>query len=265
MFDFFIPFMSCGTKLPVYILLTGAFFSPKNAGNVIFSIYLIGIVIAFVIAKALSIMTKSSTSFVMELPPYRIPTVRSVLLHIWERAFMYIRKAGTTILIFSVLMWVLMTFPRMPDNTGAGEDYSASPSKTELTSSYAGTLGRFIEPAIKPLGFDWRIGIALIAGFAAKEVVVSSLSTIYSISNDKADETTDMNLKQALRNDPMLNPVKAYGLMLFILIYVPCIAVLSVIKREAGGWKWVLLMIIYTSTIAWSVTFTFINIAKYFI
>ena len=262
---FIIPFMSCGAKLPVYILLAGAFFSPRNAGNVIFSIYIIGIILAFAVAKVLSIIFKSSTSFVMELPPYRIPTMRSVFLHIWERAWMYIRKAGTIILTFSVLMWILMTFPRMPEDTKARGDFATAGAETEISHSFAGTLGRFIEPAIKPLGLDWRIGVALIAGFAAKEVVVSSLGTIYSIGYDKEDETSGMNLKKALRDDPLLNPVKAYGLMLFILIYVPCMAVLSVLRRETGGWKWVFIMVIYTSTIAWSVTFVCINIAKYFI
>jgi len=262
---FIIPFMSCGAKLPVYILLAGAFFSPGNAGNVIFSIYLVGILLAFIVAKVLSVILKSSTSFVMELPPYRIPTIRSVFLHLWERAWLYIKKAGTIILMFSIIMWVLMTFPRISEDTNNHRDVPVAGAKTEISSSLAGILGRFIEPVLKPLGFDWRIGVALVAGFAAKEVVVSSLGTIYSINYDDTDETTDKSLKKSLRDDPLLNPVKAYGLMLFILIYVPCIAALSVLRRESGGWKWVFIMVFYTSTIAWTVTFAFMKIAQIFL
>jgi len=263
---FIIPFMSCGARLPIYILLAGAFFSHQHAGTVIFSIYMSGIILAFGVAKILSLMKVSSSSFVMELPPYRIPTIRSVLLHIWERVWMYLRKAGTVILAFSIIMWILMTFPRFPENNYSHYGKStASMASAELSYSFAGRLGKFIEPALKPLGFDWKIGVALIAGFAAKEVVVSSLATIYSISYDEEDEKAEMNLKSALRKDPMLNPVKAYGLMLFILIYVPCIAVLGVLKRETGSWKWVLLMIVYTISLAWIVSFAFIKIAEQFI
>ncbi len=261
---FIIPFMSCGARLPVYILLTGAFFNPRHAGTVIFSIYIFGLFLALAIAKILSIMKVSSSSFVMELPPYRIPTLRSVLLHIWERAWMYLRKAGTVILAFSIIMWVLMTFPRFPGNNYTEYENTSSRANAELSYSFAGRFGRLIEPALKPLGFDWRIGVALTAGFSAKEVVVSTLATIYSISYDKADKKEELSLKDALSKDPMLNPVKAYALMLFILIYSPCVAVLGVLKREAGGWKWVFLMVIYTVSLAWIVSFTFIKIAQQF-
>ena len=259
---FIIPFMSCGARLPVYILLTGAFFSPRNAGNVIFSIYIIGVILAFLVAKIISLTSKSSTSFVMELPPYRIPTIRSVVLHIWERAWMYLRKAGTIILTFSIIMWILVSFPKLPENYSL--DHPSAPGvDSGLSYSYAGRLGKFIEPAMKPLGFDWKIGVALTAGFAAKEVVVSTFANIYAIRYDEEDEETSMNLKTALREDPNMNPVKAYGLMLFILIYIPCMAVLGVLRREAGGWKWVFLMIVYTTSVAWIVTFAFVKIASF--
>ncbi len=252
---FIIPFMSCGARLPVYILLAGAFFGPKHAGNVIFSIYIVGVILAFLIAKTVSVFNKSTTSFVMELPPYRIPTLRSVLLHIWERAWMYLRKAGTVILMFSMIMWFLMSYPKLPETTDSG--VPAKPSAAaSLSYSFAGRFGRLIEPALKPLGFDWRTGVALTAGFAAKEVVVSTFATIYSIGDNSTHD-----LKTALRNDPNLNPVKAYGLMLFILIYIPCVAVLGILRREAGGWRWVILMVVYTTSVAWFVSFTFITIA----
>ncbi|MFC1539532.1 ferrous iron transport protein B [Candidatus Latescibacterota bacterium] len=259
---FIIPFMSCGARLPVYILLTGAFFSSHLAGTIIFSIYLIGIVVAFVVAKILSLFVKSSTSFVMELPPYRIPTFRSVLIHIWERAWLYMKKAGTVILSFSIIMWFLMSFPKMPENKMPDESVHGSGIGSELSYSFAGRFGKCIEPVLKPLGFDWKIGVAIMSGFAAKEVVISSLATIYSIDYDEENKETDLSLKKALRDDKSLNPVKAYALMIFILIYVPCFAVLSVLKREAGGWKWVAVMIVYTTSLAWILTFAFVSIAK---
>lgn len=256
---FIIPFMSCGARLPVYILLTGAFFSREHAGTVIFSLYMAGMLLSFIVAKILSMMTPSPSPFVMELPPYRIPTPRSVLLHIWERAYMYLRKAGTVILMASVIVWFLVTFPGGP----ADEDVSGSAhgGRSRIEHTYAAAFGRFIEPVIRPLGFDWRIGVALTTGFAAKEIIVSTLGTIYSVGDQKMEDTHE-GLITALRDDPTMNPVKAYGLMLFILIYVPCIAVLGVLRREAGGWKWVIIMITYTTSLAWLVSFLFIKTAE---
>ncbi|MCE5252196.1 ferrous iron transport protein B [bacterium] len=257
---FILPFMSCGARLPVYILIASTFFPPKAAGNVIFSLYIIGIAISLVMARILTSFQGSTIPFVMELPPYRIPTLRSVLLHIWERAYMYIRKAGTLILLLSVFVWFLMSFPRSTGPVGASEP--GNPNTVPVSSTYAGKIGKFIEPALRPLGLDWRIGVALTAGFAAKEVIVSSLATIYTIENGNHHQE-EFTIKNALRQDPNLNPVRAYGLMLFILIYVPCIAVLATVKKEAGGWKWVILMVIYTITLAWLVSFTFVTIASH--
>ena len=259
---FIVPFMSCGARFPVYVLLAGAFFSPRAAGNVIFSIYLAGVAIAFVVAKILSVAGQSSTPFVMELPPYRVPTLRSVLLHIWERTWMYIRKAGTIILAFSIVMWFLFTFPASPIDSTLPD--APVPAGDALANTYAGKFGRFIEPALKPLGYDWRIGVAITAGFAAKEIVVSSLSTIYTISESPEGQHGIDSLKTALREHSGLTPVTAYGLMLFILIYVPCMATLSVLKREAGGWKWPFLMAVYTTALAWVVAFSFVTIAPVF-
>ncbi|MFC1511661.1 ferrous iron transport protein B [Candidatus Latescibacterota bacterium] len=255
---FIVPFMSCGARFPVYVLLASAFFSPRSAGNVIFSIYLAGVALAFVVAKILSAVGHSSTPFVMELPPYRIPTLRSVLLHIWERTWMYLRKAGTIILAFSIIMWFVFTFPASPPGTEPGE-----PARTEevLAHTFAGKFGKFIEPALKPLGYDWKIGVAITTGFAAKEIVVSTLSTIYAISESPDGERGIDSLRTALREQSGLTPVTAYGLMLFILIYIPCMATLAVLKREAGGWRWSLLMVVYTTSLAWLVAFSFVKIA----
>jgi len=257
---FILPFMSCGARLPVYVLLAGAFFGSRYAATVIFSLYLVGIVLSFVIAKIASFINPAPSSFVMELPPYRIPTARSVLLHIWERAYLYMRKAGTVIMAASIVLWILVTFPRGPaveSGMNSGSPAAATPG---IGESYAGRFGRFIEPALKPLGFDWRIGVSLVTGFAAKEVIVSTLSTIYAVEGEDTG-SGEGSLRRALRDDPMMNPVKAYGFMLFILIYVPCIAVLGVLRREAGGWLWVALMIVYTIGLAWLASFAFISTA----
>ncbi len=283
-----VPFMSCGARLPVYILLAGAFFRPAVAGNVIFSIYLAGVVLSLGIAKVMSIAGGTTTPFVMELPPYRTPTARSVLLHIWERTILYLRKAGTVILTASVVMWFLMSFPRdarvgtglqsapaAPRTASAG--LAGSPEMgtpdaiapvagariNPLALTYAGRFGQLIEPVFAPLGFDWKVGIALVAGFTAKEVIVSTFATTYAVEGAKGPDAIE-NLKEALRRDPNLNPVKAYGLMLFILIYVPCLAVLGVTRREAGSWLWVVVMVVYTTGLAWSVTWLFLTAARLF-
>ena len=261
---FIVPFMSCGARLPVYILLTGAFFDQRYAGSVIFSIYIAGMLLSFVVAKILSFTCKTPAPFVMELPPYRLPTPRSVILHIWERAYMYLRKAGTVILAASVIVWFLISFPRTGTEHTVNGHSGTFGGSVGIEQTYAGRFGHIIEPAIRPLGFDWRIGIALSTGFAAKEVIVSTLGTIYAVGEEehKIDRTA---LSQALGENSSLTPVKAYGLMLFILIYVPCIAVLSILKREAGGWRWVGIMIVYTTGLAWLVTFAFIKTAGLFI
>ncbi len=256
---FILPFISCGARIPVYVLLAGAFFGQKYAGTVIFSLYIVGMLLSFIFAKLFSFSNKVPSPFVMELPPYRIPTLRSVLLHIWERAYMYVRKAGTVILTASVILWFLMSYPKPADTGHDGN--TKLPSSTAIEQSYAGRLGKLIEPALKPLGADWRMGVALGSGVAAKEIIVSTLATIYSISDEESGHGSK-SLQDALKNDPTLNPVRAYGLMLFILIYVPCLAVLSVLRREAGGWRWVIAMIVYTLAIAWTVSYIFISIAE---
>ncbi len=256
---FILPFMSCGARLPVYILLAGAFFSPRDAGNVIFSLYIVGVALALAVAKILTFLHGNTAPFVMELPPYRIPTLRSVMLHIGERAWLYIRKAGTTILGFSIIVWLLISFPRAEMTApGTHMPHTGHPA---IESTYAGMFGKAIEPLIAPLGFDWRIGVALTAGLAAKEVIVSTLGTIYSISAKENGHTKE-TLQQSLRNDPAFDPVTGYALMLFILIYVPCAATISIVRREAGGWKWAALLAVYTTTLAWLVSFVFVHVAR---
>lgn len=243
-----VPLMSCGARLPVYLVLTGAFFPPAAGGKIILSIYLLGVVLAITMAKVFrsTIFRGPSTPFVMELPPYRVPTLVGTLLHMWERGWCYVKKAGTVILAASVVMWALLTYPQPP----AGAALSGEPA---VAYTFAGRIGRAIEPVLRPLGFDWKIAISLVSGLAAKEVVVATLATTYSI--DEHAEGEFAGLAAALRADPVFSPLVAYTLMVFVLIYVPCVASMAVLWREAGSWKWLALAVVYTIVLAWIVSF----------
>ncbi len=250
------PLMSCGARLPVYTLLIGAFFTPQAAGNILFSLYLIGVILAIIMARVFrtSLLPGETEPFVMELPIYRLPTFKSVLITMWERAWLYLKKAGTVILALSIIMWGLFTFPAVDKNGNEFEN-----TAVQLESSYAGRMGKVIEPVIRPLGFDWKTGVALVAGLGAKEIVVSTLGTLYSIEDDEAlaadKEPVVKSFAQRAREQSGYTSLVAYVLMLFILIYVPCLAVIAVMKRETNGWKWPLFTIGYTITLAWVVCF----------
>lgn len=250
------PLMSCGARLPVYTLLIAAFFHERVAGNVLFSIYLVGIILAIIMAKVFKtwLLPGESEPFVMELPSYRLPTLKSVLLHMWERAWLYLKKAGTVILAASVVMWMLFTFPTVDPQ---GNEFESA--SVQMEQSYAGRIGKAIEPIIKPLGFDWKTGVALTAGFAAKEVVVSTLGTLYSIEDEDAlaeeEQVVVKSFADRAREQSGFTPLVAYVLMLFTLIYVPCMATIAVFKRETNSWKWPLFMIGYTCILAWIVCF----------
>lgn len=249
-----IPLMSCGARLPVYILLTGAFFSPSAAGNVIFSIYLIGIILAVLMAKLFRTWLFPGTSepFVMELPVYRMPVWKSVLIQVWERAVLYLKKAGTIILAASILIWACFTFP-------ASDEGEVIDPSIQMEQSAAGKIGHIIEPLIQPLGFDWKTGTALLAGFAAKEIVVSTMGTLYSIeSGDDTDiegEDYQRSFSERVREESGFTPLTAYVLMLFILIYIPCLSTVAIVYRETNGWRWPLFLIGYTLALAWTVSF----------
>lgn len=279
-------FMSCGARLPVYILFAGAFF-PAAAGNVIFSIYIIGVLMAIIMAKVLRATRFKGMSdpFVMELPPYRIPTLKGILIHTWERTWMYVKKAGTVILAISVLMWILFTFPLIGDNYST--DYEVQISEIEqsyqsgvitqgeldekvaaiegrmagerLGYSAAGRIGHFLEPVFKLIGFDWKMTVATISGIAAKEVIVSTMGTLYSI--EEADGQSD-TLKTALsKNYP---PLVGYNFMLFTLLYFPCLTAMVIFRREAGT-KEMLFQVGYTLLLAWVVSFLVYQIGRLFI
>lgn len=354
------PFMSCSARLPVYTLFAAAFFPPEWAGTVVFCVYALGIVFGIVFAKIFRkyLFAGEAEPFVMELPPYHLPTLKATLTHMFERGIMYLKKAGTFILAASILVWFITTYPMdveyskdydalhdqvaqtyemkdaetlahfgiatdeqkdqvneivdnmkstvadattQAENAGEAapeievEDDSEAPelfndikdqneqlfpvawamyknsvnlddenqkideqkNSEKLEQSYAAMFGKAINPVLKPLGFDWKIGVSLVAGLAAKEVVVSTLGTIYAVGGDTDHPQA---LTDYLQNDPHFTPLIALTLMLFILIYPPCIAALAVIKRETGSWKWMLFMFCYENAFAWIACFIFYNI-----
>lgn len=356
------PFMSCSARLPVYTLFAAAFFPPEWAGTVVFGVYALGIVFGIVFAKIFRkyLFAGEAEPFVMELPPYHLPTLKATLTHMFERGIMYLKKAGTFILAASILIWFITTYPMdveyskdydalhdqvaqtyemkdaetlahfgittdeqkdqvneivdnmkstVQDATAQAEaaqeaapeieveDDSEAPelfndikdenkdlfpaawamyknsanldaendkldkeqASEKLEQSYAASFGKAINPVLEPLGFDWKMGVSLVAGLAAKEVVVSTLGTIYAVGGDTDHPQA---LTDYLQNDPHFTPLIALTLMLFILIYPPCIAALAVIKRETGSWKWMLFMFFYENAFAWIACFIFYNIGR---
>lgn len=262
-----IPFMSCGAKLPVYILLIGAFFPPAMAGNVLFGVYLFGVLLALIMARLLkkALFKNQSEPFVMELPPYRWPTLKSLLMQMYFKAASYIKKAGTIILFASVIIWLGTSFPVGPlpeEAQGAGEESETN----HLEYTVAGRLGHIIEPVIKPLGFDWRVGVALTGGLAAKEIVVSTLATIYAVEEtEEGSGGGTQGIQDALRADPDFTRATALSLMVFVLLYIPCLAATVVFHKEAGSWHWTRFYIIYTMVVAWAASFAVYRIASLWI
>ena len=254
-----VPFMSCSARLPVYILMVSAFFT-VNQGLVLLSIYMIGILLAIVTSLLLkkTLFAKSSEPFVMELPPYRMPTIRNTTIHMWGKAGQYLKKMGTIILVASILIWALGYFP-VDRNSEAN-------SAEHMEESYIGQLGKAIEPAIAPLGFDWKMVVSIVTGLAAKEIVVSSMGILYHVTD--AEENTQ-NLIENLRSqenskgEKVFTPLVAFGFMLFILIYFPCMAVIAAIRKE-GGLKWAVFTIFYTTGLAWLVSFGVYQIGSLF-
>lgn len=251
-----IPLMSCAGRMPVYILIAGAFFH-KNAGLVILGLYALGILLAILGAKILSYFFKEDDlPFVMELPPYRVPTAKSIFRHTWEKGKQYLQKMSGIILICSIVIWFLGYFP----NNGKYET-----AREQQEHSFIGYVGKAMEPALKPLGFDWRMGVGIVAGVGAKELVVSTLGVMYAddepvVSESNADET---RLQRALIRS--VTPAGALAYMVFILLYFPCIATFIAIKSETGGWKWALFTAVYTIVLAWLMAFATFHIASLFL
>ena len=356
------PFMSCSARLPVYTLIAAAFFPPEWSGTVVFGVYALGIVFGIIFAKVFRkyLFSGDAEPFVMELPPYHLPTLKATLMHMFERGILYLKKAGTFIMAASIIVWFITAYPMdveyskdydalhdqvaqtyemkdaetlahfgittdeqkdqvneivdnmkstVKDATDAAEEaeedapevaveedseapelfndikdenkdlfpaawamYKNSANldaenqkideeqKSEkLEQSYAAMFGKAINPVLEPLGFDWKIGVSLVAGLAAKEVVVSTLGTIYAVGGDTDHPQA---LTDYLQHDPHFTPLIALTLMLFVLIYPPCIAALAVIKRETGSWKWMLFMFFYENAFAWIACFIFYNIGR---
>ena len=286
-----IPFMSCSARLPVYVLFISAFFVAYQ-GLVLLSIYLIGVLLAILVAMIFkkTIFRGQDQPFVMELPPYRLPTIRNVTIHMWDKAVQYLKKMGTFILIASILIWALGYFPR---NVNYSINYDQKISEIQsnknipnevkyelikelqlnketerMEKSYIGQMGHLIQPIIEPMGWDWKIGVSIITGLAAKEIIISSMGVLYH--SDLEDENTQ-NLQKKLREqthntgkykgEKVFTPLVAYSLMLFILIYFPCIAVIAAINREAN-WKWAVFTMVYTTILAYFVAFITYQIGK---
>ncbi len=275
------PFMSCSARLPVYILFISAFFA-SNQGTVLFLLYVLGAIFAILSALFLrKVFFKTvDIPFVMELPPYRRPTLRSVVKHVLFRTGLYLRKIGGVILLASIIIWLLSTFPRNP---GLSKDYIAATAeigrstmseeekahslhllkleeRTERQSkSFIGIIGRSIQPVMEPLGFDWRLSVAIVTGVAAKEVVVSTLGVLFQAEDNStpASLVEKIQLQKNSAGKPLFNPVMAFSFMLFILTYFPCIGVVSAISRESGSWKWAFFVIVYTTVMAWLLSFIF--------
>ena len=243
------PLMSCSARLPIYLLLVGAFF-PHNGSLVLLSIYVIGILLAVLMARLFSkfLVKGDDTPFVMELPPYRMPTMKSIFRHTWEKGAQYLKKMGGIIMIASILIWFLGYYPNHNDYATVAE---------QQENSYIGQIGKAVEPVISPLGFDWKLGIGLLSGVGAKELVVSTLGVLYTNDAD-ADA---VSLAQRIP----ITPLVAFCYMLFVLIYFPCTATLVAIKQESGKWKWAVFTAAYTTVLAWVLTFAVYQIGRMFL
>lgn len=284
------PFMSCSARLPVYLLFAGIFFK-SYAGLVLFGLYATGILLAVISARIFKryLFAGEDAPFVMELPPYRMPTVKSVLIHMWDKSRQYLRKMGGVILIASIAIWFLGYFPlnnnkvenldsqisqiEQQFENGQLTEEQKNEKVTEIESlknidhtesSYIGRIGKFIEPVMRPLGFDWRISVSLLTGSAAKEVVVSTLGVLYT-GNAEGDESS---LQDRLLNStnadgsPTFTPLVVASFLLFVLIYFPCVATIAAIKEESGSWKWGLFSIAYTTILAWVLAFLVFQIGS---
>lgn len=243
------PLMSCSARLPIYLLLIGAFF-PNQGSLMLLLIYSIGILLAVLMARLFSrfLVKGDNTPFVMELPPYRMPTAKSILRHTWDKGSQYLKKMGGIIMIASIIIWFLGYYPQ-------NEAYDTVAERQE--NSYIGKLGKAVEPAIEPLGFDWKLGVGLLTGVGAKELVVSTLGVLY-VDSPEVDSV-------GLADRIPITPFVAFCYMLFSLIYFPCVAVLAAIKHESGSWKWAIFTAVYTTALAWVVTFVVYQVGMLFL
>lgn len=287
-----VPFMSCSARLPVYILFIGIFF-PKNASLALLTLYIIGILIASLTALLFrkTLFKEEETPFVMELPPYRMPTIKSIVIHMWERASQYLRKMGGPILIASIVIWFLGYFPQdrvqsskikqqttMIENQYAENQITSEQRDQLLTkvtleqniehqeNSYIGKIGKAIEPVMRPVGFDWKMSVSLLSGMAAKEIVISTMGVLYA-GDSENQESLQSRLQSETKADgsPVFTPIVVASFLLFVLIYFPCIATVVAIKEESHSWKWALFSVFYSTGLAWLVSFLVFQVGSLFI
>ena len=256
------PFISCSARLPIYILFIGTFF-PRHVGWAFLILYILGITIAFATAKLLRKFhfKEDETPFVMELPPYRIPTFKATCRHMWNKAEQYLRKMGGIILVASIIVWALSYYPR-PDIEG---ELTAEQTTEQQANSYMGQIGRAVAPVLEPLGFNWKVTIALISGTAAEELVISTLGVLYA-EGDESPETLSHKLTQVnpSTGSPDFTPLIAASFLIFVSLYIPCIASITAVSRETGNWKWGAFAVIYNTLVAWICAFAVFQIGSLF-
>lgn len=246
-----LPFMSCSARLPIYIMIVGAFFAVKYQSMIMISLYVIGIIVAIVVSRVFShfLVKGEDTPFVMELPPYRVPTAKAMLRHTWEKGKQYLKKMGGIILVASIVVWAMGYFPH----------YEGISKQEQQERSYIGHIGKAIEPLFRAQGFTWKLDVGLIAGVGAKEIVASTMGVLYtgdeSVADNENEESSShySNLHAMMAADGV-TPLVAFCFLLFVLLYFPCIATIAAIKNETGSWRWALFTALYTTTVAWVVS-----------
>jgi ferrous iron transport protein B len=263
------PLMSCSARLPVYALMIAAFIPDKKVlgvfslpGVTLFSMYMLGLIAALAMAWLFkkTLLRSAPAMFIMELPPYKMPSAKSILIQMWERAMLFLKRAGTIILGVSIVLWFLASYPKVENATPA----------TQLQQSFAGRAGHLIEPLIRPLGFDWKIGIGLVGSLLQREVFVSTMGTIYNIQNSN-DGTGSISLRQQLQQDrdpqtgvPTFTVLTALCLMIYYVLAMQCMSTVAVMRRETNGWRWPLFQIGYMTALAYSVTFVVFRAGLFF-
>ena len=256
-----LPFMSCSARLPIYIMIVGAFFAVEYQSAVMISLYVIGIVTAVVISRLFSsfLVKGEDTPFVMELPPYRVPTAKAMFRHTWEKGKQYLKKMGGIILVASIVVWALGYFPH----------YEGVSKQEQQELSYIGRIGKTIEPVFQAQGFTWKLDVGLIAGVGAKEIVASTMGVLYTGDEDVADNESEDNAGHystlhSIMSAEGITPLVAFCFLLFVLLYFPCIATIAAIKNETGSWRWALFTACYTTLVAWAVSASVYQVAKMF-
>ena len=255
-----LPFMSCSARLPIYIMIIGTFFAVKYQSLIMITLYVTGIILAVIMSRIFSkwLIKGDDTPFVMELPPYRFPTLKAITRHTWEKGKQYLKKMGGIILVASLIVWALGYFPH--DNN--------LDRQTQQEHSYIGQIGKVVEPIFRPQGFDWKLDVSLMAGIGAKEIVASTMGVLYaddeSVADDNEADSEKYNKLYVKMTNDGITPLIAFSYLLFVLIYFPCIATIAAIKSETGSWKWAMFAALYTTLLAWIISAVFYQTGSLF-